>query len=124
MCSHWDRRWLWGSTPSFLLLLSPQSLNVIVELHVVVQFRGGVLVALDERGHLCWSEVRGTRETAVELGGEGKGGEGRGGEGRGGEGRGGEGRGGEGRGGEGRGRGRERRREVRKGKKGERDFHI
>ena len=26
---------------------------------------------LDERGHLCWSEIRGSRETAVELGGEG-----------------------------------------------------
>ena len=92
MCSHWDRRWLWGSTPSFLLLLSPQSLNVIVELHVVVQSRGGILVALDERGHLCWSEVRRTRETAVELGEEERGGEGGGGEGR--EGKGG-GRGGE-----------------------------
>ena len=59
-----------------------------MELHVVVQSRGGVLVALDERGHLCWSEVRRTRETAVELGGEGRRGEGRGRGGGGGEGRG------------------------------------
>ena len=29
------------------------------------------MVALDERGHLCWSEIRGSRETAVELKGEG-----------------------------------------------------
>ena len=77
--SHWHRRWLWGSTPSSLLL-SPQSLNVIVELHVAVQSRGGVLVALDERGHLRWSEIRGTRETAVELRGEGRGGGGKKGE--------------------------------------------
>ena len=48
-----------------------------MELHVVVQSRGGVSVALDERRYLCWSEVRGTRETAVELGGEGMGGEGK-----------------------------------------------
>ena len=68
--SHWHRRWLWGPTPSSLLL-SPQSLNVSVKLDVVVQSGGGVSVALDERGHLCWSEIRGSRETAVELKGEG-----------------------------------------------------
>ena len=66
--SHWHRRWLWGPTPPSLLL-SPQSLNVSVELHVVVQSGRRVSVALDKRGHLCWGEIRGTRETAVKLGG-------------------------------------------------------
>jgi len=43
-----------------------------VELHVVVQAGGGVSVALSQGGHLRWGDVRGTRETPVELGGGGR----------------------------------------------------
>ena len=68
--SYRHRGWLRGS-PHPSTPLPPQTPNVIVELHVVVQARGGVSVALSQGGHLRWGDVRGTRETLVELGGGG-----------------------------------------------------
>ena len=72
-CSYRHRGWL-RESPHPSTPLPPQTLNVIVELHVVVQAGGGVSVVLSQGGHLCWGDVGGTRETPVELGGGGEGG--------------------------------------------------